>query len=105
MTLDVVCEEDSIMLARLSTTGGSVVVSSSVTIQEGFTWFVHMQGRTLHNLQDSIDLNVTSASDVKRLIHYVDNSGICCGNSDEKFIKLIATRKGKFMDSSGMSLV
>lgn len=91
-----------VILARLSTPDGSLTVVSSVTICEGFSWRVEMQGNVIPPQHfASITGNLDSVTVVASLITVVNNRGICCGSPDEKFHMLVKARKGKFMDSSG----
>ena len=90
------CEEDIL---------GNFQVSLSVTINPDMSWEASVQGHKLLpscGVFSSLPQVVRTVSDIKTVLHYVDSCCICVGNDDEKFEPLVSSRKGNFMDSSGM---
>ena len=90
------CEEDK---------SGNFQLSLSVTINTNMSWEASVQSHKLLSSCDvfsSLPQVVQTVSDMKTVLHYVDSCAICIGNNDEKFEPLVSSRKGNFMDSSGM---
>lgn len=81
-------------------------VAFSLTIQADFTWRVHLRGQevshTTCTLFADTPLVLTTTSDVHRLLESIDNSRVCEGNPDECYTALLPSRKGVFMDLTGM---
>ncbi len=71
-----------------------------VTISEDFTWNVRRGENTVSKESDVIAGSPCSVQSVEGtdILVQLDNCKLCNGNSDEKFIDLIAWREGKFMD-------
>ena len=80
-----------------------LVVTASISICEGFSWELQMQGKSIaHKYFESLDLNVNCTAAFKSLVTFIDTHWICCGNPDEQFLSLAKARKGKFLDVSGI---
>lgn len=92
----------TIAFARLGIVDGTFTVMSSVTIDGAFAWEVKIRGITIpHHFLKAASL-MTSVSAVSDLVSYLHCHELCCGNPDDKFVPMVKTRKGKFMDISGM---
>lgn len=86
-------------------TSGNFQLSLSVTINADMSWEASVQGHKLLSSCDvflSLPQVVRTVSDIKTVLHYVDSCSICMGNDDKKFEPLVSSRKGNFMNSSGM---
>lgn len=92
-----------IIFARMGMVDEILVVTASVSICEGFSCQVQMQGKSIaHKYFESLDLNINCTAAFKSLVTFIDTHWICCGNHDEQFRSLAKARKGKFLDISGV---
>lgn len=54
-----------------------------------------------HPLEGRVPSRISSLSDVKMVVEFVDSCVTCIGNPDDKYSVLVSARKGIFMDASG----
>ena len=44
---------------------------------------------------------LSNIAEIKSLLAFIDNSHLCCGNNDDKFLAYISSKDGKIMNASG----
>lgn len=103
---DISNSDQHLLLARAQVIAGNPVITFSLTIEENFEWQLCMQGGVIHlesnGLLDPVPHFLSSVSAVHSVISFVNSCSMCCGNTDEQFIPLAVSRKGKFLDALGM---
>ena len=76
------------------------------TLHKDFSWELRCCGQLVQlkscALLQRIPSVVTTVSGVEQALLLLQHSRICSGNSDEKFLALARTRRGQFMDSTGV---
>ena len=84
---------------------GDYQICFSIKINEDRSWIVNIMGITQKPSHLTIFAGhsqiISSIADLKAVVDRMNQSLICCGNSDEKCEKLISSRKGIFMNQSG----
>lgn len=98
-------QSDQLVFCKFQEKNGAVQVVSSVAVDGAFSWKVHYCGQEVHRgiaLLASMPSMTTSVSDLEQLVHAVDASVVCVGNSDGKYGSLVQSRRGRFKDHSGM---
>lgn len=82
-----------------------VELTRSVTIESNFDWHLTVGDKELlpssHPLEGRVPSRISSLSDVKMVVEFVDSCVTCIGNPDDKYSVLVSARKGIFMDASG----
>ena len=84
---------------------GNFQVSISVAVNADMSWEANVLGHKLlsgYGVFSSLPKIVRTVSDFKTVLHFTESCSICMGNDNNKFELLVASRKGNFMDSSGM---
>ena len=79
-------------------------VKLSLCIDSDFVWTLYVHGIALNSaspVMTSASPFLESVSQVASVLSFVDSCTICCGNPDEKYLPLVKSRKGKFVDVSG----
>ena len=74
---------------------------------EYFSWISSTCGRKLPSyslLFSTIPQSLSSVHDVLLLIKLFDSLVPCCGNDDKKFLQLVESRKGCFLNTLGILL-
>ena len=80
--------EQQLLFALMEPTDSGPVINKSLSIKENFLWQLHVRGKTLDphvSVLASFPALLTSVSDIERLLQYIDQCRICCGNPDDKF--------------------
>jgi hypothetical protein len=95
-------DENTLSFVLIQQTEKGPVVVKSVLIADTFVWQVFIRGKAVEQSHlSSFPQLLLSACDVERILDYVNQCGICCGNADDQFIPIIESRKRKFTDNSG----
>jgi len=94
--------DGSIVLAKFSMEDGHLTINASLSIHDGFSWQVEFRGRSILPQHFEFGTSLDTVSAISRLVSVLNNGHTCPGNPDDKFLPLVETRKGRFMDSSGM---
>ena len=86
-------------------TSNSDRISLAIKIVEDFSWSLQLHGRSIEpdacSILSAVPQHLVSAELVGQLAHQLEQTSICPGNHDEKFLSLAASRKGIFMSHSG----
>lgn len=83
------------------------VVKFSVTVTESLNWSVHVYGQRVEAanlMMIPVPQRLKTIPNFLLLLRCLDNLQVCTGNSDEKFIQLAISKKGKFRNRSGKYL-
>ena len=94
-----------IILCQLDTTTLAPTLRHSITIRSNFTWLLSVHGKNISPqscrvLAASPSL-LNSVDRVVQLISLIEQSRICEGNSESKFLDVAKRRDGVFKDQSG----
>ena len=84
---------------------GNFEVSISVAVNADMSWEANVLGHKLLSscgVFSSLPKIIQTVSHFKTVLHFTESCSICMGNDDNKFEPLVTSRKGNFMDSSGM---
>ena len=75
----------------------------SVAIHDDLSWNVYIYNKLSPSDEVSVSLpeTITSMTNLKQVIDFIDACSVCTGNNDEKYMPLVIARKGNFMDISG----
>ena len=100
------CAQPTCISTRvLQITSNSDQISLAIKIAEDFSWTLQVHSRSIEphacSILSAVPQSLVSAKLVGQLICQVEQSSICQGNPDEKFISLAASRKGIFVRHSG----
>ena len=98
-----------IFLSKVEERGdGNPQLARSLVIHHDLSWHLCCMGHKLTTCSpplSSMAAVISSLAEIREILEYVDSCVTCSGNADEKFIPLIAPRKGVFMNASGMTFV
>lgn len=96
---------DSIVLSKVEAVEESAQLTWQVTITANFQWCLAFGDKKIspdsHAIR-GLPNPISSLSHVTTILECVDTCILCAGNPDEKYSVLVSTRKGIFMDSSGI---
>lgn len=98
-----------LILSKMNMKDDSTQLVFSLVINSTFNWRVIAGKRVLLSSfppLNSLSQQLDSVSNVISVVQFLESSQICVGNADEKYHPLQVSRKGVFMDSTGiLSLV
>jgi hypothetical protein len=98
----------TLQVVLMETTANGPAVAISVSVHEDSSWLLHVHGNLIqqHSLSmPQVPSLLDSVSTLESVLLFLSSCSICCGNCDEAYSPLIESRKGKFVDSSGIILV
>ncbi len=106
---DVEVSETQLTLCRFRCNSSQAMeVSFSVRVQEDFTWLLFCCGQQIHpercQVLGGVPTYLSSMAAVTDLLRLVDGIQVCIGNPDERFLPVVTSRKGVFIDSTGRML-
>ena len=93
--------------SKMNERDGDPELVCSVVIHQDLVWRVCVKGKKLTTCSpplSSMPQVISSVADVRDLLEFIHSCAICSGNSDDKYGPLVASRKGNFMNASGMIL-
>ena len=94
--------------SKMNKEDGDLQLVCSVVIHQDLVWHVCVKGQKLTTCSpplSSLPQVISSVADVRDLLKFIHSCDICSGNSDEKYAPLVASRKGNFMNASGLLLI
>ena len=95
----------SLYFLKLTQDGeGIQKLERSLAIDNDLNWNVDIHDKKF-SPSDEVSIvlpeTITSMTDLKQLIDFIDACSICIGNNDEMYMPLVISRKGNFMDITG----
>ena len=75
-----------------------------MSVSENFSWAVVKNGKTFpsnSNLFSTMPQSIASVQDVLQVIDFLSLLVPCCGNDDKKFLPLVESRRGSFLNTLG----
>ena len=82
---------------------GGVVLACTLTVNPDFSWCLHVGGMKLASpLLATLPSGLLSISAISTVLNLADYCVICSGNADKKYVSLAVSRKGVFLDSTGL---
>ena len=85
-----------------------VSITRSIAVSSDLTWHIAVNGNVLTTTAtyfSALPQKIVSLQDLLSTFECVDSLASCVGNDDDKFIPLIAARKGSFQNPSGTLFV
>ena len=98
-------DSDQIVISKLEKKDGYSQLG--VVIDCDLHWHVHLVSQKIASSSfplSNLPQVISSASDVQKIVKYLDTCTICIGNDDEKYGALLPSRNGVFMDASGLEM-
>lgn len=86
--------------------GVPVTINFTLSVRGDFSWVVVRNGITFQSnspLLTKMPQLMLSVQHVIQVTEFLNSLVPCCGNNDKKFIPLVESRKGSFLNASGKS--
>ena len=101
-----VCPCSHFTLAKLAIDSKSPSAAASIrftlSVKDDFSWTVISNGNIIHpSLLSAMPQSIVSVQDVLTVAGFLNRLVPCCGNNDRKFLPLIESRKGSFLNALG----
>ena len=87
---------------------GAPQLTCGLVVHQDFFWHVHVKEQKLTTCSPPLSTMpqvISSVADVGDILEFINSCVTCSGNNDDKYAPLIASRKGNFMNASGMIFV
>ena len=92
--------DDGLVFAKMVIQRDVVSIKFKLSVHCNFSWTVDYNSTTFSvqsALFSSMPSSLRSVQDVLSVINFLDSLSPCCGNNDKKFLPMVESRKGLFM--------